>query len=243
MNQDEVDLIYEYLHKHCGYVDGELIRKISSYGQPVGRKIGRMILEEKGRNGKLKPPCIYATITINKKKYNKKLSTFVYIFHNKKYELNLFFIDGNPLNTKIENLEPNSKKNLYKSRILDHAKGRFNNGITFVKEKNSYRGSTGLGGKRILVGYFKEKNKAIEAVKTIRNLYFEQNKDIEYLKEFIKENYHSVPVSGMKNIYQNRNRWGYKFMVNGKVHRKQIFNNAHEAHEAFLKAKKEHETT
>lgn len=241
MTQDEVDLIYDYLHEHCDYKDGELIRKISSCGQSIGKKIGSLVCSEKNRNGENKPASIRARIKIDGKVYNKKLAVLVYIFHYKSYPTNLQRLDGNPLNTNIKNLAVRDKKELYKTRILNPSSNRSNMGITFIKEKNKFRASTGLGGKRLLIGYFVNEDEAIKAVQTIRELYFNNNLSYEELRKIIENKYRVKSKTGYKNIIKSRSgyRFGYSFMVNGTLHRKLCFKTIDEAYDAYLKAKKE----
>jgi|SRR6185503_7815317 len=241
MTQDEVNLIYDYLHHHCIYDHGELIRKISSYGQPVGRKIGIVILSQKHRNGKERAAKIMAKIKIDGKVYNKNLSLLVWIFHHKNYPSNLKMLDDNPLNTNIENMVVRDKKELYKTRILNPRINGCNKGITFIKDKNKFRAKTGLGGKSLFIGHFSDEEKAIEAVQYIRELYFNENLTPEELRKIIKDKYRIKSQTGFKNIIKSRcgKRFGYSFMVNGVFHRKLCFKSVDEALKACVKAKSE----
>ena len=46
MTQDEIDLIYEYLHTNYRYDDGELIRIKASKGKKIGEKFGYFYSKE-----------------------------------------------------------------------------------------------------------------------------------------------------------------------------------------------------
>jgi hypothetical protein len=107
MTQDEVNLLYEYLHEHYKYEDGELIRtkKTLNGPAPVGHKLGSMFTpSNKGR------PNFRAAFTLNGKRYTTSLDILIFIYHHKYKPKVIVHKDNNPLNNEIENLiETNSR--------------------------------------------------------------------------------------------------------------------------------------
>jgi len=98
MTQDEVDLIYDYLHENYEYWDGELIAKKTTKGIKKGRALGHFSYRRNGH------PIIQGRIKINGKSYLIDVRKLIFIYHNKydpKFVINK---DGNILNSYIENL-------------------------------------------------------------------------------------------------------------------------------------------
>lgn len=92
MTQDEVDLIYNCLHKSYEYRDGEFYKKST----------GRIL---KGTLQLRNPPCYIIRVSINKKRSKSiRLARAVFIYFNKRKPGILSFRDENPMNYKIENL-------------------------------------------------------------------------------------------------------------------------------------------
>ena len=113
MTQDEVDLIYDYLHENYRYEDGELIATKNTFGQREGRAFGCV---------KLNPGNAYITavLVLNKKKYAFALSWFVWIFFNKTCPRYISHLDGNRFNNKIDNLKESHKREIvHKSGIAN----------------------------------------------------------------------------------------------------------------------------
>ena len=79
MTQDEVDLIYDYLHENYEYRDGELIRIKVCKNRKIGESLGSVNLSR--RHGRLKIQC---NISVNKKTYSMQLGHLIYLYHFKK---------------------------------------------------------------------------------------------------------------------------------------------------------------
>src|SRR5438132_1594639 len=109
MTQDEVDLIYNYLHENYEYRDdGNLIyKKIRRGCRPLGKAIGSFNYSSgSGR------PIITVYISLNKKRYSMQLKHCIYIYHNKIKPKNITYIDGNLSNTRIENLRSEETRHM-----------------------------------------------------------------------------------------------------------------------------------
>ena len=98
MTQEEVDLIYTYLHENYRYGDGDFYKK--STGNILrGSLQNRM------------PPCYVIRLSINKKQQKTiKMAHAVFIFFNKRRAPYIKFKDNNFMNYKIENLLECSKE-------------------------------------------------------------------------------------------------------------------------------------
>ena len=100
MTQEEVDLIYEYLHENYEYRGGELVMKAQRRAYK-NKSIGTFVLPQQGK-GYAK---IMTTLYIKNKAYNSTLAHFIWIYHYKKKPLFLIYIDKNRANNRIENLK------------------------------------------------------------------------------------------------------------------------------------------
>jgi len=98
MTDDEVALIYDYLHENYEYRDGELIRTKEIHGSMVGRTLGTFRCYPDGNS------TVVARFNINKKKYSKSLFYLIWLYHHKELPKYIGHIDGNKTNNKIENL-------------------------------------------------------------------------------------------------------------------------------------------
>ena len=110
MTQDEVDLIYDYLHENYEYRDGELIATKRIGSKEVGEPLGAFLQRSKRAE-------IIAAITLpGSSRKNFKLTTLIWIYHKKEYKKYIDFFDNDPANTNIDNLLESSAKMCQASR-------------------------------------------------------------------------------------------------------------------------------
>lgn len=147
MSEEEVQQIYEYLHENYRYEDGELISQITIGRTKIGKSIGSFFIG----TGK---PNLHTSLTVNKKKYRMPLSHAIYLYHLKVKPRYLLYIDGNIMNTKIENLELSSMKKLTQKRI--------STGYQIEKWKCGirYRARIQINGKNVSLGSYLTKEEA-----------------------------------------------------------------------------------
>lgn len=235
MTQEEVDLIYEYLHENYEYRDGELIRKTKAkYGSKIGDSLGCFVF-----HGKF--TAIRTSLTINDKQFISTLSKLIWIYHKKKYSEKIIFLDDNPLNSKIENLKSisNSKYNSLKHKD--------SNG--FVKIRNKFYSVIKIHGKNVGLGTYENKNIASEVTKYARDLYLEKGLSEYEIKSLIKKKYksnfrHEYEYKyGFPGIFKRSDKFVGCFTINKKRIRTAGFNTPEEAHAAYLKAKEEYAKT
>ncbi len=233
MTQDEVDLIYDYLHENYRYKDGIFIG------------------EDHYKNKKLNGFCaqsgrMRATLHINKKDYYVRYSALIWIFHNKEFFYFYDYKDGNSVNNKIENLIPlNTIEHSY-------AKRNKSKGYREILRKNGdvkYAAEVFMNKKSHNFGLYNTKEEAITAYQEAKKLWvFDKINPIEIKKILIDKNI--MPIKKIIIPKIPRNKKGYsldkrdnKYYAYHYVSKKRIglgsFDNPEEAHEAYLKAKEE----
>lgn len=233
MTQDEVDLIYDYLHENYRYDDGELIR-IKKLGKWVkGTALGTLFHREGARFE------IRSGIRVSGKTYSLPISKFIYIFHHKIYPHYVDFLDGNPTNTRIENLTDAKRRN---AQI--HQK---NKGYTIVKTKNGdrYRATIYMRNKNVSLGQYSSSEMASSIYEFALDLALNTNLGIDEIKLKISENFSEYKLfiknkTGYRGVScRPNNKYAAQITVNYKTKYVGVFNTPEEAHEAHLKAKKE----
>lgn len=231
MTQDEVDLIYDYLHENYRYEHGELIIKKIMKGRPLGKRLGVII-------DSCKKPHILATIYINKIKYTKPLSAFIFIYHKKYLPKYISHLDNNPFNYNIDNLLESSRK--WSDYDTKSHKGYYTkktkNGVVYVVQIKIKEID---GHKSVYLGKYKTEKKASDIYCNAKTLLKDKNITkqtlLEKLNLNIKKNKSTYPVG----VYKRISRYRAVISINGKNKYLGSFITPEEAHEAYLKAKKE----
>src|SRR5258707_12462960 len=97
MNQDEVYLIYDYLHENYEYKDGDFIRIKGIHGSEVGRKMGSVKIHPNG-------DCYFVgSFSIAKKENKKGIPHLYYLYNKKKSPRCIIFLLENKRNANLEN--------------------------------------------------------------------------------------------------------------------------------------------
>lgn len=242
MNQDEVDLIYNYLHENYEYVDGELIRKIKPKNGTgkIGDKLGNFFYHSKNKSAPLLRGDAYIP-----RRITLPLSHLIYIFHYKTKPRNLTYIDGNISNLCIENLQFLSGS---KASLKTHASYE-GSGFTKIKNKMGgvrYRANISLNDKTITLGSYKTKEEAILIYKEAKKIIASGVSDRTDLKNLLNKNFsfctakpdHNT-TTGLKGVSVKNGKFYARIRIKGIVVFYQKFDCARTAHEAYLKAKKE----
>jgi hypothetical protein len=240
MTQDEVNLIHAYLHEHYDYKDGELIVKNDiPNGHKKGTKIGQFTYDEK------RSPVILIHIAAHKD--TLRLSHAIYIYHHKIKPNVIVYLDGNQTNTSIENLQAADSipMNGYRYRIKKPA------GVMTRKEskKGTYTVKVKRKMKQIYIGSFDDKERAREAYIYASELWDNNSyTHEEWLKEvrkqyplkstnkFIREIKRELPIG----VDAHGNRFRSSISIQSKRKHLGVFATPQEAHEAYLKARKEY---
>lgn len=150
-------LTYEKAHKLLEYLpNGELKRKITTSPRAkVGDIVGNI-----GKRG-------YKYFSIDGKKYyNHRIIWFLHYGFIPNY---IDHIDGNKVNNKIENLRScNLTQNICNAKTRkDNTSGY--KGVSWFKPYKKWKARVHIYGKEYHLGYFSEKQDAIEVVKKARN--------------------------------------------------------------------------
>lgn len=106
MTENEIELIYNYLHENYEYRDGSLLRNKDGRGfskQKKGDELGSFFYQSDQQ------PRIRCTLNIKGKDYTKNLSHLIYLFHYKSMPDVIDYLDGNPTNCRIDNLKIGSR--------------------------------------------------------------------------------------------------------------------------------------
>ncbi len=228
MKKDEVDLIYNYLHDHFEYVDGELIRKKEIHGSKSGRRLGGIKIHPEGH------AYLVGAFNINGKSYNKRISHLVYLYHHKEFPKYIKYLDGNKTNTCIENLR--------KTRLRQY---KYTPRVSMQGNTIKYRVDVEISGKSIFLGsYFSEKA-AMNAYEIFVTYYDDFSitpeeaikKSREELGLITKEKpTRTLPVG----VDIERDKYRARMRLNGKRIHLGYYPTPEEAHKVYLKAKKEH---
>lgn len=221
MTQDEVNLIYDYLHTNYKYVDGELISIKNN--KPLGSII----------TGHSKNIEIIASLSVYKEKKKYKLTTLIYIYFNKLYEKYIAHLNNNPTDTRIENLIKTTAKICQASREWTTGAYRSKGGGYFCAIKNNFGH----------MGVYETEEIAKMVFSEARDLYFNQHLDIKEVRRKIKDKYYQLEtdtkrIDSMKGCFKYHN----KFQVTTRLSNKAVYVGAYdtqeEARESFLRIKK-----
>ena len=232
MTDDEVQLIYDYLHENYRYEEGEFISVKQTKGKRLGEKLGHL-------NTRSDYPSMKASINVNGKNFTKPLASFVYLFFNKIFHANLEFIDENIVNTRIENIK-------IKEMSCSASLKRKNKG--FLEETRNgrqiYRCLVSLKGKKISLGYYDSKEECININKTAKELLGNHIMTINEIKESAKKIHDNAKIrlktKCLPGVYKRGNKFRAAIFHNKKKINIGTYEKEKEAHAAYLKAKEDY---
>jgi hypothetical protein len=235
MTQSDADLIYEYLHERYRYEDGYFInlannKKLDGFCAQSGR--------------------MRVTLHINKKDYYVRYSSLIWIYHHKVIFYSFDYKDGNTVNNKIENLVP---LNTVNHSFIKRKKSKGYREITLKNGTSKYRAEAFMGGKSHNFGTYNNKEDAKRVYYEAKKLWVSNQINPKEIKQILIDK-NIIPKKQPKPIKEPIKRKGYFFDKRDKkfyafyyVNKKRIglgsYKSAQEAHEAYLKAKKEMATT
>lgn len=236
MTQDEVDIIYDYLHENYEYRDGELIALKTRGNIKKGKSLGHFFIpNNKGRAN------MRAGITINGKNRFFYLDKLIWLFHYKNWSNCLIHINKNPLDNHIENLK-NTTLHEIQYKNIDSWKGTFS---TMTKSGLRHFPNFFMKGKvTVGLGGYSSQEEASFVYKEAKKIYMNNLKltPIDIQKELLRR-YPRLPIKfkpKLKGAYQDGTRWVSALTINKrKIHLGQ-FDTPEEAHAAYLKAKEEY---
>ena len=145
----------EILQQFFYYKEGKLYNKIT-------RNSRSQIDQESGNVSSYG----YRLVMLDKKAY--RVHRLIFMMHYGYMPKEIDHIDGNTLNNRIENLrECSSSENKYNTKLRSDNKSGIK-GVCWNKRANSWQAYLNSNGKRTYIGYFKDIQKAKNAVKSYR---------------------------------------------------------------------------
>lgn len=234
MTQDEVDLIYNYLHENYQYVEGELISIKNRPGCKIGKKLGCFKYNKANEK-----PFLISQIMINNKKYYIRNAKLNYIFFHKKYEKHIRFIDNNISNIKIENLIACNKKDFNtKENYLNEKKGYWERNM--ADGTVAYMVQVQINNKMTFIGSYKDKETAKEVFYYCRHLLINEKLTLVETKKIARAKFppfnRKINKTGFPGVTKINNRYS-AFCASRYIG---CFLTPEEAHAAYLKAKEEY---
>jgi len=238
MTQDEVDLIYDYLHEYYRYELGNLIR-IKQCGN---RKIGEMLgsVNTSTRGGRLKIQC---NIFVNGKTYSMQLQHLIYIYHNKIKVRYLRYKNQNPMDSRIENLESCTLSQTHHPNNYNKEKKGYKQINIYGQIR--YRPTYQPRYKNIVFDSYATPEEAKEAYVYAKILNYQGNLSHEEVYKKVHEKYPGLepkrrPHKDLpKGVYKNNKKYRVQFNHKGKTFKLGLYLTIEEAREAYLKAKME----
>ncbi len=234
MTEEEVNLIYEYLHDNYEYRDGELISKETRKGIRKGKSLGYFNYKTHGH------PIIQGRLKINDKKYILDIRKLIFLFHNKYMPLFVINKDGNVTNNKIENIcESERSVNNYERDARPNNKIGCR-GVHYDPINKNYRAVVHISYKSISMR-FKTQQEAGDAYIYAKNKILFDNFTYDSLKIDLIENGYSRPKKNklLPGVEKNKDKFMSRPKINGQRIYLGTFNTPEEAHAAYLKAKEE----
>ena len=235
MTQDEVDLIYNYLHENYEYREGELLCKRDGPGWKKGRRLGDL---NYGRSNE--KPFIGTVITIQGKKYYRRLHTLIYLFHYKCIPKYIKHLNTNTMDNRIENLEPAEKSEfLTKHYYKNEPQGYW---VLKTKGGDKYVVSVEHKTNKVHIGCFNNKDDALNAFYMARKLVIEEELSLSDIKILVLNKYktHVQNKHGYRGVVKSGNRYCSYISLNKIKTLVGWFDTPEEAHAAYLKAKEEY---
>ena len=230
MTQEEIDLIYNYLHENYEYSKGEFIRKKDSRAHKKGSPVkGQLNFSDK------QTIVLCMSLSVFKTP-NTPYAKLIFLYHHKIYPKYLKFLDKNPMNCNIENLMQ-SHKQLKSVEFKKFYKVLTKNGVRYrvcILLKNQY----------LSLGQHLNKDDAILIYDAALELFNGGIQDGNHIKEILKNKFPDFKLvignkTGFKCVYEQDKKFRYEFSHNKKRIGKSGFSTPKEAYEAYLKVKEE----
>lgn len=235
MTQDEVDLIYNYLHENYKYEDGNLIHLKSISNKKAGDTYGSYQFIGKGL------PKMKAPITINGKSKSYGLANIIYLFIYKEYYKYIKHIDKNPMNNSIENLKPYSLNEIK----IDNSENSKGYKKVFESKSIKFRARVFSNGKYINIGAYEKEEDARNAYLFAKKIIVEDESiNLKLLREKIKKKFPNSTLRVKNKWPKGVKERGEKFesyiyeKKDKKFNQKTIgyFDTPELAHQAYLMA-------
>lgn len=233
MTNDEVALIYGYLHENYRYEDGDLIAIKSRQAHRIGTKLGYLRYSDK-----MKVECL---LNIDGVRFHIGLHQLVFLFHFKKYIKYIGYKDKNKMNLRIDNLYQSSVDEI---RFNQSHKTKKYDVTRPSKMGDRFPTRIKINKKTLFLGSWPSQELATEVYNKAKQLRIEGLDPIDIKKNIIKlypENKMKIGnKSGFTGVHPSKTGFNAQLYINGKNKHLGCFNTPEEAHQAYLQAKQEY---
>lgn len=233
MTDDEVQLIYNYLHENYEYRDGELIRITDGSNRRLkDTNLGHFKFRQYETG-------FQTVIKVNDINYPFFVNHLIWLFHNKQKPEIIIHKDKNPTNMKIENLISLTKEQykLYKATQFSGFTFRYNKYHVKLKSNDKWICLGGYDSPEIAhYVYIKAKEMDSQGMDK-----FEIKNNLAYLNPSIKKgltNKNKFP--GVYKVRDSEKYYARFRKKDKKTFYSSCYNTPEEAHTAYLKAKEEY---
>ena len=233
MTDDEVELIYNYLHENYEYRDRELINITKGRGRKVGVKLGCFSFTDGS-----KKPKVCTLLRIKGNRFNVKVSFLIYLYHFRRYPVGIHFKDGN-----VRNLDGN---NLVEVNLITRRANKVVN-KPYKIVANGFSTSIRFNYKFYHLGVFVSDKYAKEAHALARIELFKNNnltaKELRAILSCAMDANCTSDrkiKSGIKGYHKCGDMYHSQITIAGNRRFIGSFSTPEEAHAAYLKAKEEY---
>ncbi len=229
MDLEQAELIHNYLHEFYEYCDGELIARKNTKGKRAGERLGSFKIHPGGLG------YYVGSFNINGKKYNKRISHLIYIYHYKVEPQYIAHKDGNKLNCRIENL----------------CLSRFRQNNTKPKKRMSgniviFKSEIEVNGEVFILGDYYNEDEAKKAIDLFKYTVDFCGKSLSEARDIVREQFNIKKyeefVRGKKDLPEgvdiSKNKFRARIRFKGERLNLGSFYTPDEAHQAYLNAKK-----
>ncbi len=232
MTQDEVDLIYAYLHENYTYNDGELITKKQRGPKQKESIVGSFSHHNNG--------YMYNKLhmSINTKEFDINIKKLIYLYHHKEFPKYVINIDGNITNNKIENLQPSKRDSFAYNKTPKTTNKLGLKGVIEVHGK--YVVHIHFQKSHLTLGRYSTKEEASDKYMLATNLANNWSGDLESFKTALKEAGFGFRGQFPAGVEKYKDKFRSRIRINKTYKNVGYFNTPEEAHAAYLKAKEEY---
>lgn len=237
MTQDEVNLIYDYLHENYEYRDDGNLVRIKDGSEFSKAKKGDILGSFFYQYGSPRMRC---TLNIKGVNYTKNLSHFIYLYHYKEFPSVIEHKDNNPTNCRIDNLKSCTRVDVeFKKQVRGWKP------ITSSTGKIRYRVTLQIGKQlKVHFGSCETKEEARAVYDMAKSLHVVEKLQPDDIKRQVMDAFPHLRMKlrqenkcGYPGVYKRGNKYVSRSFKGSKT---STHDTPEQAHQAYLKAKEEY---